>query len=886
MKKIVKLLLAAVLGVTIVAPMASCGKKCNHNVGTWEIITEATCQTAGSRKGICGVCLAEITEEIPADPYAHVYGDWQISVPTDTETGSATAVCTLDGRHTPLYETLPVLSSTDYRSEVSKRPTVTEDGEWKYTLRNTEKDIIFTVPIAREEMTVRDAAGLGGHEDSRQLVRSAKGSMAWEYRDEDNKLVGGKHTGAHSYEFGENYTYIKDGTDNCQRWYFIDEQTGETYGLTDRNGGGKIIDDLLDASSSERYLQGTRMYFQYAAGLGYYYGVEELLEGLYRSARWSANGDFREWIEEDEDGNKTYCFFFGSPENSGKVSGYFANVTTKFTLTENYVVNDIWTQAVVYTNSNSSKTWEYNDQGYAEIKDGQEKGIRYICTIEMEQKMKVEGEQVPQNPHPLEKVFVQSFDIAYDEEVLTDGVLADGRKAEFASGKVTDYLFQIINVSPSEAVEDYTLDAFHFFLRTTEDGKTVDIPIDSLSMSTVGMSVYMRNSDKKFFLNAKRSGEQTVVVKTSTGIERVIHCRIGATKPTAIYPAIYEYKNGEYAWSRGEEMEQTTLSKTVYVNQPLYFNIDVPSEEKRYAYSTYAVLQNGQEVDMTSKGSNFTATAMDGEPVTQFIAKEAGSYVIQIASKYIREDGSYVIHNDVACVIRVTVVEAPKFADMIEKSYKGNVEYPSPAKACITFGSSETSKNDNNEDIITVDAAITVEGMGTEILKCTYNLVAGTLETEYLEGTTELPSAKLGFSLGLNEAYDLILSHYLAEFDTTESVLLTEHTPRNNIEEIARKTYVGEFEGETPVAVSLTLTTPETKNFGGTWTATATLTVGDKTEEFACTYTLVDGQIALVSTATETLGYEVKYENEDEAFVLKYRDENYAQRQLILTTQA
>ncbi len=789
MKRIGKILLAALLCAGTVLPAFGCGaKKCKHNVGTWEVLTEATCETEGLQKGICGICYKEVEEKIPADPEAHVYGEWSIGVqPTEETEGAATKVCTVNGQHV-LNISLPTLDSTDYKSTITTRPSALGDGVRTYVLKHATGDLSFTQPVpATGVQTVRDAVELSVSAESKALIRSASGEMAYKYYLPNNVLKD-SFSYRHSYEFGENYTHIVDGSDNCQRWYFTDED-GTLYGLTDFSGGGKVRDDLT-SESNEKYINGSRLYIQYYGGsntLGYFYGLESLLEGLYRTARWSANDDFKEWTEQDGEGNNVYAFSYGDVQNSGEFSGYFTNTTVKAKIDSTFTISYLRVESVIYVNKlaykldnegnptfdeegnhiytdDSIHTWVYDEESNtASILPGQEEGARYVSTVEFTQTLKADGDVAPVNPHSTENMYVNDFDITYYDEVMQEG-----DKAQFASGKVTEYIFGIANVTPETALEDYAFDNFSFYLRTKDEGgNTVDIPIDSLSMSSVGMSVYYNTTTRKFFLNAKHSGEQTVVIKTQK-VEKVISCDIGAAVPTALYPAVYEYQDGTYRWERSVETEEVEIQKTVYTNQPLYFTADVPVAEKNYASATYNLLNGNNAVIDITESTNYTATAANGVPVTQFISDKTGTYTVRIAST---------MNKSIRCTIKITVVKAPTFAELTANVYEGGTYIPpeeggyvpQPATAILSFSDVKTTDGGVTWTAIATVAANAAAGGGKETLLCTYTYdVENAATLTQMQNSGRMPAATLtsehlggrefGFKLVMNEANDFVLS--------------------------------------------------------------------------------------------------------------------------------
>ncbi len=770
MKKIKSVLITFMVAASILLPAIGCKDKgCKHDVSAWEVITPATCAEKGLQEGICGICLQTVQEAIPKDPDNHPYGEWVISAtPTETLTGSATKTCTANKEHT-LTITLPTLSSIEYLSTITTRPTAGADGVRTYTLKHATGNVEFTQSVpATGVQTLRDAVDLGVAEESRALVRSAEGSMGYKkYEDglAEPSVEGGNFK--HSYEFCQDYTHIVEedlGTgDVYNRWYFKDAAE-ELYGLTDRNGEGKILNDLLDTSSNEKYLNGSRIYIAYYGGantFGYAFGVEDFLDRLYRTARMSTNGDFQESIAQ-KDGKTVYSFSYGEAQNSGENSGYFTVTTASFVLGESFTIENLDVQSVTYVNNSGGasniQAWHFDEGGYARVNEGKEGSAeRYVTDIHFAQTLKAATDVEKQNPHALDKIFVQSFDIRYNEDILQEGDYA-----EFAAGEEvnTGYIFSIANVQPASAIDIYTLDSFSFYLRTKNElGETVDLPIGGNTISTIGMTAYMDPSTHQFFLRAQRAGEQTVVVKTKFA-EKEIHCKIAEEEPKNIYPTFYRYENGEYVWDyRTDTLISLNTTVTHYVYQPFYFTADVPEDQKNYASASY-----NYEI---KKGSVLVSedlivhTSIGERAVVEFTPIETGTYNIVITSKS---------NSKIKSTVYFKVSERPAFTDLTDKEYERRLEYPQPTTASVVFTNrAELTAVVEGQTVTTgytVYATVTLEDGSFQTLSCVYDLETRELTSQHLSG-----NASLGFVLGLNEASDFILSHPDG-FGELEKVLL------------------------------------------------------------------------------------------------------------------
>ncbi len=804
MRKIKSVILAAVLAVGMIVPTAGCGgdKVCVHNVGTWETTVEPTCMTTGERKGICGECLETVTEVIPSDPNAHVYSAWDISIPSAVREGSAQKVCTKNENHV-LTETLPVLGSTQYESSITQRPTPTTDGVRTYVLAHTVEDIVFTRKVNKTGVqTVLDAVELGAADESRADIRSAKGTYGWNYYENSSATNIPSHE--HSYEFGDGYTHIVDGTDGCERWYYYDA-AGNIVGLTnfeDSGITGKIVDDLK-GSGNEQYIYGSRLYLQYANFIGYFFGVENMLGDLYQRGRENLNSDFKEDVDVTNPDVPVYKFSFGAVENSGESSQYYAIVEVEFTLNKLYSIDTISVTGTTYVNNSQQidnseppkplpaiATWYYDDNGNAVLAEGKENGARYITKIKFAQTRKSEEDVVPTNPHTDEKMYVQNFDIAHNGKILTDDDVV-----EFTSGASTGYIFSIKNIQPTSALNDYSFDDFRFYLRTIDkDGLPVDTPIiegTSIdSLNALRITYYMRKSDKAFFLNSKEGGEKTIVIKTAK-LERVMHCKISSSSPVRLFPVAYNYVSAEYiseqykggyleetwdemGWEQPVEpkedlptMDTYTISSSVYAKQPFYFNAKVPRVQESFASASYTVAINGVAVSEDDTRFMDTSIRVGGRdvPVTQFVTDKTGDYVITLKSK---------LDSSVYCTIYVKVTTEPPFKSWATRGTFSRELETLSATVTVTFdtpvkGMAEVEENGTTveKEVYTVNATVEIKGMGTQVLACTYDIEANKLTSTFVSG---LPDVQL--VLGINEGYDFELSYWSPDFNYWETVAL------------------------------------------------------------------------------------------------------------------
>ncbi len=758
-------LTAGTLAVACILPTITACSGCEHtDVGGWQTVTASTCTAEGVEKGICADCMEEITRALPVNPDAHAYGEWTITVPTETATGLAKKTCSINENHT-LTAILPVLSSDKYTSSITKRPSALGDGERTFSYEHLAGNISFTSPISANGIqTVRDAVEVITAQESHDLIRSASGMIGYEYHSPEitwqddagvtQKFESNNQVYHHdySYEFGDNYTHINGGTyDNTERWYGVD--TNGVYGFAQTsvyNQDGSVKNkeffyetgrNVLDA---EKYINGFRFVLMYETDLGAFYGAEELLAGLYRAARLSTNEDFTQKISQTIDGETLYSFSFG--HYNREADGLFGNVTVSFTMTGEYTVKTLSAKSTVYVNNTDMditsqgqfNTWKLttvNGKTVARIIEGRENGPHYVDLISVTQKTKAEtaSEPVPENPYQREKgVVYDSFDVVVGDEVLPVEHTAISTNAyRDGTGEVK---FTIKNIKPDSAVS-LGVDGFNLYYR---DSAGNDHPIAYDTLSSVGMN--FSKTGNAYTVRSQIAGENLLVIKTAA-TERVIKLNVARIAPTAVYPTIYKYSSIGYSENKQAE---GAAKATVYVGQKLYFRAVPPELEVNYVdASVTATVTSGDALACTIENSvdhaSLPFTVKEGVAVSSFVASTAGTYTITLASTKL---------STAKCTVVVTVEEAPTIENILSNTYFANLEYPVKGRAKITFATVGGN----------VRANVEYNGR-TTVLNCIYDAATKTLASEIVEGGGLLEDTEYNFALSMNEAYDLVLSH-------------------------------------------------------------------------------------------------------------------------------
>ncbi len=756
---------------------------CEHNVGSWTLVTDANCASVGVEEGICSVCFEKVTRDVSIKADAHTYGEWQVTVPTEEATGVARRVCANNAEHY-IEQQLPVISEEDYGISITKLPTAGEDGERTYVYAHSMGNIVFTRPLSISEQgveTVRDAVEIASSAVCHDLIRRSEGVVGYEYHcpafvgytDPETGAVGTRpaedqiYHHEYMYEFGDDYTHIgRSSYDDTERWYGI--ENGEVFGFAESLSEGfydEISRGIVDA---ENYIDGFRFAFMYAK-VDDYYGAENFLAGLYKTARLSENGDFKESIKK-KNGETWYTFQFGS--HDGNIDdGSFDNVRVEFTMSEEYTINEMKVQTVVYRNNaglddstgGQFDTWELVDQNgkqIARVKEGRENGPRYIEVMEIGQWTKEEtvDEPIPENPYAFNGAVYDSFDVKYNGAVLG----AEDKIDCIATQSIT---ISLDNLKPQSAVTSGK-DSFRYYYR---DKSGNDHAIDYASLDTVGLNVYNN------VIRSKIAGEVQVVIKTAR-LEKVITLNVAPIAPTGIYPTVFEYTRSGYF---ANKMSTVQKAEKVYVGQPLYFMPTSSALEEKYTdpSGTATVTSgNANACTLTDKveSANLPMSIKTAgvANVSSFVATEPGTYTVTMACT---------MNPSVTCSIQVIVEEAPTIDDILSGgSYMQELTYPVKGKVAVTFTKNAVTN--------IVRANVSFNGRDTALL-CNYN--DGKLTTSMQSGGGLFDDTVYNFSLTLNEAYDLVLSHPIgSDFgDLTEDVIL-----RRDINEILTGNYEGSFD--------------------------------------------------------------------------------------------
>ena len=450
-----KKLLAAIVAVTMSATTAFAFAGCDTNKHThdytdWTVTTPPTCTEDGEETGTCKADGATSTR--PVDALGHKYGDWQIFTPTAERGGSARKVCANNANHSILVA-LPVLP-TSGRGPYSNVQTLKEEPTYtqkEYTYTSIEHgDIKFTVDEANKDVNLTVADAVKTASDAKYVSLVGKGEGYYSSYGEQNPFL---------YEYGDNYTHIKD--ENAV------EQNFEFWGDKDAQGnisGGIYKDWNYNWINEETAVYFDGMIFTSPVLLGdgeddeeKYQGIENYLAALYAAATTEVSdaGYNHNLKEESNEGKYSFSFtvynqLYNSYLNAAKDDyenlNIFDNlylVSVEFSLDANYMLDSFKLSVDTYSyyysyeeggnlaytydeatdtfipkaDANLDFNYDATTKTYS-VKDGDSDAIRN--EISLTQTALKDIEKLPVNDFKRDEVSVSSFDVLTGIEVTEE----------------------------------------------------------------------------------------------------------------------------------------------------------------------------------------------------------------------------------------------------------------------------------------------------------------------------------------------------------------------------------------------------------------------------------------------------------------------------------
>lgn len=478
-----------------------------------------------------------------------------------------------------------------------------------------------------------------------------------------------------TYAFGDGYLYIieDDGYSATESWYSLDAN-GEVFCVCKADG----VIGPNPYEVTEDNLNGYGFNLDFTNLEGVCYGAEAFLAALYEEASANNNGDFTESVYDG-----VYSFSFGV---NGWDGWYLNQVTVEFTLTENYVLNDLTVINDRYINEEENDTFTADENGYLVLNDP----WAAVPTFSYEINLSQNGE-LGKNPYPAEEMIATDFNItAADGSEL-------GETLNLTVGN-TVYL-PITNIAPATAM--LALDTFTF-----------DYGSENYELSVM----YTESNDAfvegdYIMISAYKAGTYTLKI-SSTNVEKTITVVVEPAMPTEIYADVW---CDDY----GYDTFVTKSEATLILGSSLYFGASVDNDYADADYTAVLTGDNAANATIVDGAIDYYGSSL---PCSVFTATALGTYTVEITSTVV---------DTVKTTLTITVVEAPELPsadELLNGTYVGQAF--SGVQLTVTF--TPASEGATNGTVVVKQVGYRGAVSGTETYA--YDYADGVITLTHVSG--------------------------------------------------------------------------------------------------------------------------------------------------------
>ncbi|MDE6075188.1 MAG: hypothetical protein K2G26_01990 [Clostridia bacterium] len=379
-----------------------------------------------------------------------------------------------------------------------------------------------------------------------------------------------------------------------------------------------------------------------------------------------------------------------------------------------------------------------------------------------EQVLKTDSDVVPENPYKSDVLYIGSFDVKYDGNVIGEsGVELPTNQAVY---------LEIDNVLPTTATLDY--DPLRLYVRTeTRDIELTNTFSDN-PYSMIGSFLSDATVDGKKVKNvivinsryATKSDDDyvTLVLKTYGGrCEKLVKLKFEKGAPSSIKAQAYTYSDvGGQPVYRWTDYSSENHAK-IYVGQTLYLRAVTANDEAGFADTSFTA-----SLFLDNSITFVNGFDLNGEKVTKAVASKAGSY--QILLQY-NKTSSGTGEGVSFAYLYLDVEEAPDLSEVFNGQYT--------AEASLKIGDAVVPKTDMNVTFsYTGDWHQGEIAITSEAGDCVYNYVVDAdnkITVIHKSGITATDNGTFNFSFALNEAYKLEVTHYTGLRDIQETIVLS-----------------------------------------------------------------------------------------------------------------
>lgn len=569
-------------------------------------------------------------------------------------------------------------------------------GDYTVTISSGAVKAGYTVTVKNVDITT-----------VRGAINAAK-AFSGEVVSGNQHVVGSLHGGAeyndldYDYEFGDNYTYIKEKQNTPVSEYHLSMENGEFISVV-KHGGVTVPVQI-----SRDMLSGSPFALWYASLTAY--GVENAISVLYEHALLATNKDLS--VTENAE-LRQYSFSYSGLESAaGGNSKDYYETKVSFKLGEKYNVESAEIEQDYWENNDGYKGAEGYVPSFTtnEVTSITKPNIVYSKRTKISV-TQVTGERTKKNPYSNAGLTVASFNLKYNGNDLGEnGVVETDMNKNIVKLSITD-------VQPT----------------------TADLNYDSVRLSLVGSHVPESDSifDSGFFayvvnnsiqVRFEHGGEWQLVIRTAN-VTKTVKFIVTGVEPTSMTAQLHNPSSDTfYAGS--------SASAIVGGKITFYGKVNDFANAAQTASVTSANKAN----------ATITEDIRGGESCFTFSATEVGEYTVKITS-----DAA----SKVSCTFTFTVIAAPDLEELFKGSYSVKDNAGNVYTVALTPQNAEGGVN--GTVVVTMTPADETTGEPAVDKKQTQTLTYAVNKDTYEVTMTAVSGDEIGAILGVGSLGELII---------------------------------------------------------------------------------------------------------------------------------
>lgn len=416
----------------------------------------------------------------------------------------------------------------------------------------------------------------------------------------------------YEYEFGDNYTYVKESVNSpVDEWYC--SMYGDEIFVIQKQDNNMVSSGAIQNAMME----GARTALWYSNDIEY--GIENTLANLYKHAQVCTNGDLKETVDEAK---REYSFSFSGLELRGNVWDFYEQTVT-FKLGEKLNVEHAeFTQKYYeYKEGESRFSTDVNGKTTAT-------GIySHALNVVVDQ---VAGERTAVNPYPKDSFKIQSFDLMYKGESLGDNGTIN------CSVSDQQLKLTIENIFPETASFE------QFPLYFNYEGNYQAFQDSNGGILSKANQFNVARMGKVITVTLYNGCEFTLIFRTAD-LQKTVKINVEGRAPASMTAQIRNDASGVF--NNGN-------AKSLGIGGTVYFRGNVGQYESNIQTAT-VTSSNHMEATVVQ-------TEINGVKCFKFTATKAGVYTVKVAS---------VANYSASCNFTFTVNEAPDYASVLVGKY-------------------------------------------------------------------------------------------------------------------------------------------------------------------------------------------------------------------------